>query len=74
MLPTEVLSRILAAQPVLDAVERDKAAPRAAFDHLLIGQTVTGLVKGQSKGVTLVSIEGQTVAMRLPHPVATATP
>lgn len=71
MLPTEVLSRILATQPVLDAVERDKAAPRAAFDHLLIGQTVTGLVKGQSKGVTLVSIEGQTVAMRLPHPVAT---
>ena len=71
MLPTEVLSRILAVQPVLDAVERDKAAPRAAFEHLLIGQTVTGLVKGQSKGITLVSIEGQTVAMRLPHPVAT---
>lgn len=71
MLPTEVLSRILAAQPVLDAVKRDQAAPRAAFDHLLIGQSVTGQVKGQSKGVTLVSIEGQTVAMRLPHPVAT---
>ena len=71
MLPSHVLSKVLAVQPVLDAVERDQAAPRAAFDHLLIGQTVTGLVKGQSKGVTLVSIEGQTVAMRLPHPVAT---
>ncbi len=71
MLPTEVLSRILAVQPVLDAVERDKAAPRAAFEHLLIGQAVTGQVKGQSKGVALVLIEGQTVAMRLPHPVAT---
>jgi hypothetical protein len=71
MLPTEVLSRILAAQPVLDAIKRDQAAPRAAFEHLLIGQAVTGQVKGQSKGLTLVSIEGQTVAMRLPHPVAT---
>ena len=71
MLPPGVLSQILAVQPVLDAVERDQAAPRAAFDHLLIGQAVTGTVKGQSKGVTLVSIEGQTVAMRLPHPVAT---
>ncbi|MDP2028142.1 MAG: flagellar hook-length control protein FliK [Thiobacillus sp.] len=71
MLPTEVLTRILAVQPVLDAVGRDKAAPRTPFEHLLIGQAVTGQVKGQSKGLTLVSIEGQTVAMRLPHPVAT---
>lgn len=71
MLPTEVLSRILAAQPVLDAIKRDQAAPRAAFEHLLIGQAVTGQVKGQSKGLTLVSIEGQTVAMRLPRPVET---
>jgi flagellar hook-length control protein FliK len=71
MLPTEVLNRILAVQPVLDAIGRDQAAPRTAFEHLLIGQAVTGLVKGQSKGLTLVSIEGQTVAMRLPHPVET---
>ncbi|OGU22282.1 MAG: hypothetical protein A2580_07615 [Hydrogenophilales bacterium RIFOXYD1_FULL_62_11] len=71
MLPSHVLTQVLAVQPVLDAVERDKAAPRAAFEHLLIGQAVTGTVKGQSKGLTLVSIEGQTVAMRLPHPVAT---
>ena len=71
MLPTEVLTRILAVQPVLDAIGRDQAAPRTAFEHLLIGQAVTGLVKGQSKGLTLVSIEGQTVAMRLPHPVET---
>lgn len=71
MLPTEVLNRILAVQPVLDAIGRDQAAPRTAFEHLLIGQAVTGQVKGQSKGLTLVSIEGQTVAMRLPHPVET---
>jgi len=71
MLPTEVLNRILAVQPVLDAVGRDHAAPRLPFEHLLIGQAVTGQVKGQSKGLTLVSIDGQTVAMRLPHPVET---
>jgi hypothetical protein len=69
MLPTEVLSRILAVRPVQDSLKRDQAAPRAAFEHLLIGQAVTGEVKSQSKGITLVSIEGQTVAMRLPHPV-----
>ncbi len=41
MLPAQVLSRILAVQPVLDAIERDQAAPRAAFEHLTIGQTVS---------------------------------
>jgi hypothetical protein len=71
MIPADALSRILAAQPVLDSIKRDQAGPRAAFEHLLIGQAVTGQVKGQSKGLTLVSIEGQTVAMRLPRPVAT---
>ena len=70
MLPAQVLSRILAVQPVLDAIERDQAAPRAAFEHLTIGQTVSGLVKSQARGVSLVEIEGQTVAMRLPQPVA----
>ncbi|HEX7970625.1 MAG TPA: flagellar hook-length control protein FliK [Thiobacillus sp.] len=65
------MSRILAVQPVLDPIERDQAAPRVTFDHLIIGQMVTGLVKSQAKGVTLVEIEGQTVALRLPHP---ATP
>ena len=71
MIPADALSRILAAQPVLDSIKRDQTGPRAAFEHLLIGQAVTGQVKGQSKGLTLVSIEGQTVAMRLPRPVAT---
>ena len=70
MLPTEVLTRVLAAQPVLDAIERDQAGPRAAFDTLVIGQAVTGLVKSVAKGVSLVEIAGQTVAMRLPQPVA----
>jgi flagellar hook-length control protein FliK len=71
MVPAQALSRVLAAQPVLDAVERDQAAPRAAFDHLKIGQLVTGVVKSQSKGTTLVTIDGQTVAMRLPRTVQT---
>ena len=68
MYPAQALSRILAVQPVLDAIERDQAAPRVAFDHLTIGQMVTALVKSQTKGVTLVEIEGQTVALRLPRP------
>jgi hypothetical protein len=71
MVPAQALSRVLAVQPVLDAVERDQAAPRAAFDHLTIGQLVTGIVKSQSKGTTLVTIDGQTVAMRLPRTVQT---
>ena len=71
MVPAQALSRVLAVQPVLDAVERDQAAPRAAFDHLTIGQLVTGIVKSQSKGTTLVTIDGQTVAMRLPRAVQT---
>jgi hypothetical protein len=67
---SQALSQVLAVQPVLDAVERDHAAPRIAFEHLKIGQTLTGLVKSQAKGISLVEIDGQTVAMRLPSPVA----
>ena len=70
MYPAQALSRILAVQPVLDAVERDQAAPRAAFEHLKIGQTLAGLVRSQAKGISLVEIDGQTVAMRLPQPAA----
>jgi hypothetical protein len=70
MYPAQALSRILAAQPLLDAVERDQAAPRAAFEHLTIGQSLSGQVKSQAKGITLVEIAGQTVALRLPHPAA----
>lgn len=73
MLPAQALSRLLAVQPVLDAVERDHAAPRV-FDRLMIGQSVTGQVKSQSNGLSLVTIEGQTVAMRLPYTVKTGDP
>jgi hypothetical protein len=57
-------------QPVQGAVERDQAAPRAAFEHLTIGQTLAGQVKSVVKGMSLVEIEGQTVAMRLPRETA----
>ncbi len=70
MYPAQALSRILAVQPVLDAIERDQSAPRAAFEHLVIGQSLTGQVKSQTKGITLVDIEGQTVALRLPKPAS----
>jgi hypothetical protein len=71
MVPAPALSRLLAVQPLLDAVERDQAAPRATFDRLVIGQLVIGEVKSQAKEIALVIIEGQTVAMRLPYPVRT---
>src|SRR5512139_101403 len=70
MYPAQALSRILTVQPVLDAIERDQALPRAAFEHLSLGQTLSGQVKSVAKGVALVDIEGQTVAMRLPQPAA----
>ena len=68
MYPAQALSRILAVQPVLDSIERDQALPRTAFEHLTIGQALTGQVKSLVKGIALVDIEGQTVAMRLPQP------
>jgi hypothetical protein len=64
------LSGLVPVQPVLNATERDQAAPRAAFEHLTIGQTLAGQVKSLAKGIALVEIEGQTVAMRLPQPTA----
>lgn len=69
MFPNQALFQILAVQPVLDSTERDQAAPRAAFEHLKIGQTLTGLVKSLNKGVSLVEVGGQSVAMRLPNTV-----
>ena len=69
MFPTRALSQVLAVPPALDSLEREQAGPRAAFDHLKIGQTLTGLVKGQSNGVSLVEVGGQTVTMRLPSSV-----
>jgi hypothetical protein len=73
-LQQEALNRPVSAlagiQPVQNATERDQAAPRSAFEHLAIGQVLTGLVKSQSKGISLVEVEGQTIAMRLPHEAA----
>lgn len=68
--PGKAVSGLVPVQPVQGAVERDQAAPRAAFDHLTMGQTLTALVKSVTKGMTLVEIEGQTVAMRLPRETA----
>lgn len=64
------VSGLTGIQPVLNATERDQAAPRAAFEHLKIGEALTGLVKSQVKGISLVEIDGQTVAMRLPQQTA----
>jgi len=64
------VSGLLSIQPVLNATERDQAAPRAAFERLNIGQNLAGLVRSQSKGISLVEIDGQIVAMRLPHQAA----
>ena len=65
---SQALSRVVAVQPLLDAVERDQAEPRAAFAQLLVGQLVTGKVVGLNRDLTLVRIDNHTVAMRLPRP------
>ena len=64
------VSGLVPIQPVLNATEHDQAAPPAVFEHLAIGQTLSGLVKTVAKGISLVDIEGQTVAMRLPQQAA----
>ncbi|MFZ3041773.1 MAG: flagellar hook-length control protein FliK [Thiobacillus sp.] len=68
--PGRPLSGLVGVQPVLNATERDQAGPRAVFDQLEIGQTLAGLVKRTAKGISLVEVQGQTVAMRLPHAAA----
>ncbi|MDP2110040.1 MAG: flagellar hook-length control protein FliK [Thiobacillus sp.] len=68
--PGRPLSGLVGVQPVLNATQRDQAGPRAAFEQLTIGQALTGLVKSTAKGITMVEVEGQTVAMRLPHAAA----
>lgn len=67
------LPRVFAVQPVLDGLQRDQAGPRAsfAFQHLAQGQKLAGQVLSQDKGLSLVSVAGQTVAMRLPPGVVT---
>ena len=66
----QAVSNLTGIQPIQNATERDQAAPRSAFEHLQIGQTLIGQVKSLSKGLALVEIDGQTVAMRLPQSVA----
>jgi hypothetical protein len=67
------LPRVFAIQPVLDGLQRDQTGPRAsfAFQHLAQGQKLAGQVLSQDKGLSLVSVAGQTVAMRLPPGVVT---
>lgn len=60
------VSGLAPVQAVPNVTERDQAAPRTAFEHLAIGQAMTGLVKSLAKGIALVEIDGQTVPMRLP--------
>lgn len=64
--PDRPVSGLVGVQPTQNATERDQAAPRLTFAHLTIGQALTGQVKSLSKGISLVEIDGQTVAMRLP--------
>ena len=68
--PDKPLTGTTAVQPVLNATRRDQAAPRAAFENFTVGQTLTGKVVAVDKGISMVEIAGQTVAMRLPHPAA----
>lgn len=67
------LPRVFAVHPVLDGLQRDQAGPRAsfAFQHLVQGQKLAGQVLSQDRGVSLVSVAGQTVAMRLPPGLVT---
>lgn len=62
------LTGLTAVQPAANATQRDQAAPRAAFENFTVGQTLTGKVVAVDKGISMVEIAGQTVAMRLPHP------
>lgn len=66
--PGKPLTGLTAVEPVLNATRRDQAAPRAAFENFTVGQTLTGKVVAVDKGISMVEIAGQTVAMRLPHP------
>lgn len=67
MLPA-VPSRVVAVQPALDALGRERGESRAAFAQFQLGQLVVGKVLGHHRDLTLVRIENQTVAMRLPRP------
>lgn len=68
--PDAPLTGLTAVQPVAGSTRRDEATQRAAFEHLDIGQRLVGKVVALDKGLTLVEIAGQTVAMRLPRQAA----
>lgn len=68
--PDRPVAGLVGIQPVQNATQRDQATPRAALDTFIVGQVVTGQVKSLSKGIALVEIDGQTVAMRLPKQAA----
>lgn len=68
--PDAPLTGLTAVQPVANSTKRDEAAPRAAFEHLNVGQRLVGRVVALEKGLTLVEVAGQTVAMRLPRQAA----
>ncbi len=65
--PDRPVAGLIGIQPAQNATERDQAAPRLTFAQLTVGQALTGQVKSLSKGIALVEIDGQTVAMRLPQ-------
>ncbi|MFP5506241.1 MAG: flagellar hook-length control protein FliK [Gammaproteobacteria bacterium] len=68
--PDKPLTGLTAVQPVLNATRRDQAAARTAFENFTVGQTLAGKVVAVDKGISMVEIAGQTVAMRLPHPAS----
>lgn len=68
--PDKPLTGPTGVQPVASATRRDQAAPRAAFENFTVGQTLAGKVVAVEKGISMVEIAGQTVAMRLPHPAS----
>lgn len=67
---SRAVATLTGIQPVQNAIERDQTSPRSVFAHLQLGQAVVGQVKGLAKGFALVEVEGQTIAMRLPHAAA----
>lgn len=68
--PDSPVAGLVGIQPAQNATQRDQTALRAALDTFFVGQIVSGQVKSLSKGIALVEINGQTIAMRLPKETA----
>jgi len=68
--PDRPIAGLVGVQPAQNAIQRDQAGPRAALETFIVGQLVSGQVKSLNKGIALVEIDGQIVAMRLPKDVA----